>query len=221
MCRFLLMKAHTAISPVALLQSFADMAQQSHGADGVWQGDGWGITWLDGEERWQLHKSLAPIWLDRTGFTALPASRLFLVHARSASFPHHKDVIDYNQPYHDEQYAFVFNGLLRGVKLPQRVAGQIGAQKIWRLLQNYLTTQPPVAALTQLHTTLVAHTQEVKALNIGLMDKNGGYTFCSFATNPDYYTLQSHRSAKLQMICSEPLAGYAFDAVAPNQVVAL
>lgn len=115
----------------------------------------------------------------------------------------------------------MFNGLLRGVKLPQRVAGSIGAQKIWTLLQHYLTTQPPLDALTQLRETLIAHTQELKALNIGLMDKHGGYAFCSFTTSPDYYTLPLHRSPQLQVICSEPLTGYTFDRAAPNQIIEL
>lgn len=222
MCRFLLLNAQTPIQPAGLFHAFADMAQHSTSAgDRVWQGDGWGVSWLDSNQRWQLHKSLQPIWADRTGFATLPASRRLVVHARSASFPQHKAQIDYNQPYQYDQYAFVFNGLLRGVKLPQRVAGTIGAQKIWRLLQHYLVTQPPVEALQQLRQTLLTHSQAIKALNIGLADSNGCYAFCTFATNPTYYTLQIHRSAELQMICSEPLHGYAFTPIEPNQVVTL
>lgn len=221
MCRFLLVKARSAIAPAALLHAFADMAQQSKHGDDFWQGDGWGVAWLDSHERWQGHQSLAPIWQDRAHFVALPASQRWVVHARSASFPQHKGMIDYNQPYYNEQYAFVFNGLLRGVRLPQRVAGTIGAQKIWGLLQHYLVTQPPVEALQQLRHTLVTHTQELKALNIGLADASGCYAFCTFARHPAYYTLQLHRSADLQMICSEPLAGYAFEAVMPNQLVTI
>lgn len=219
MCRFLLVKAQSALAPTALLHAFADMAQQSKHSVDLWQGDGWGVAWLDNHERWQGHRSLAPIWEDRDHFAALPASRHWVVHARSASFTQHKGVLDYNQPYHNTRYAFVFNGLLRGVRLPQRVAGSIGAQKIWSLLQTYLATQPPGAALDQLRETLLTHTQELKALNLGLADSNGCYAFCSFATNPAYYTLHLHRSTELQMICSEPLTGYTFVATEPNQVV--
>ena len=222
MCRFLLLNAQTPIQPAGLLDAFADMAQQSTSAGAsVWQGDGWGVSWLDSNQRWQLHKSLQPIWTDRTDFATLPLSHRWVVHARSASFPQHKGVLSYNQPYHQEGYAFVFNGLLRGVTLPQRVAGEIGAQKIWSLLQHYLATQPPVEALRQLRHTLLTHTQELKALNIGLADASGCYAFCTFAAHPAYYTLQIHRSDDLQMICSEPLAGYAFEAVMPNQLVTI
>lgn len=220
MCRFLLLNAQTPIQPAVLFHAFADMAQHSTSeGDSVWQGDGWGVSWLDNDQRWQLHKSLQPIWTERVAFASIPASHRVVVHARSASFPQHKAQIDYNQPYHDEQYTFVFNGLLRGVKLPQRVAGEIGAQKIWGLLQHYLTMQPPVEALQQLRDILLAHTQEIKALNIGLADRSGCYAFCTFAAHSAYYTLQIHRSAELQMICSEPLQGYAFEAVKPGDVV--
>lgn len=220
MCRFLLLNAQTPIQPAGLFHAFADMAQHSTSAGAsVWQGDGWGVSWLDSNQRWQLHKSLQPIWTDRTAFATLPPSHRWVVHARSASFPQHKGVLSYNQPYHQEAYAFVFNGLLRGVKLPQRVAGEIGAQKIWGLLQHYLTTLPPVEALQQLRHTLLTHTKELKALNIGLADRSGCYAFCTFAAHSAYYTLQLHRSAELQMICSEPLQGYSFEAVNPDDVV--
>lgn len=220
MCRFLLIKAQQPIQPAALLHAFAEMARQSTaGGEEVWQGDGWGVSWLTDNQRWQSHKSLQPIWTNCADFATLPLSHRWVVHARSASFPQHKGVLDYNQPYHHGQYTFVFNGLLRGVKLPQRVAGAIGAQKLWSLLQHYLATQSPVEALQQLRHTLLTHTQEIKALNIGLADSNHCYAFCTFAANPAYYTLQLHRSAELQMICSEPLLGYAFEAVAPDEVV--
>ena len=220
MCRFLLIKAQQPIQPAALLHAFAEMARQSTaGSEEVWQGDGWGVSWLTANQHWQSHKSLQPIWADHAGFATLPPSQRWVVHARSASFPQHKGVLDYNQPYHQGPYTFVFNGLLRGVKLPQRVAGVIGAQKIWRLLQHDLNTQAPVEALQQLRQTLLTHTQEIKALNIGLADSNHCYAFCTFTTHPTYYTLQLHRSAELQMICSEPLHGYGFEAVAPDEVV--
>lgn len=220
MCRFLLLKTSQPLQPTALLGAFAEMARQSTAeGEAVWQGDGWGVSWLTDHQQWQSYKSLQPIWTEQADFATLPASRRWVVHARSASFPQHKGVLAYNQPYQHGPYTFVFNGLLRGVKLPQRVAGTIGAQKIWGLLQHYLSRQPPVEALQQLGQTLLTHTQEIKALNIGLADSNHCYAFCTFAAHPTYYTLQRHCSAELQMICSEPLHGYAFEAVMPDEVV--
>lgn len=222
MCRFLLLKAQQPIQPATFLYAFAEMARQSTaGGEGIWQGDGWGVSWLTNNQQWQSHKSLQTIWTDHADFATLPPSRRWMVHARSASFPQHKGVLDYNQPYHQGPYTFVFNGLLRGVKLPQRVAGEIGAQKIWTLLQHYLATQSPVEALQQLRQTLSTHSQEIKALNIGLADQQHCYAFCTFAANPAYYTLQLHRSAELQMICSEPLRGYTFSPIEPNQVITI
>ncbi|MEZ4866890.1 MAG: hypothetical protein R3C14_36550 [Caldilineaceae bacterium] len=219
MCRFLLVKAATPVQPAALLAAFADLAEHSYEATGAWQGDGWGVSWLDEAKRWRGEQSLQPIWTERGAFTRLPPSPLWLVHARSASFPHHQAVLAYNQPYFTDEYAFVFNGFLQGVKLPQRLPGTIGAQKIWALLQQHLRTAPPAVALEQVRVTLLEHSRSIKALNIGLADRQGAYAFCCFAANPEYYTLHLHRSPTLQMICSEPLAGYEFSPVAANQVV--
>ena len=40
-----------------------------------------------------------------------PETTRMLIHARSASFEKDKDNIDFNQPFLNSEYAFVFNGL--------------------------------------------------------------------------------------------------------------
>ena len=79
-----------------------------------------------------------PIWTEIDAIQHLPPTRHLLVHARSASFAHHKGNITYSQPYVCAPYAFVFNGFLKGVRLPRRVPGAIGAEKIWSLVQEQL-----------------------------------------------------------------------------------
>ncbi len=125
MCRFLMVKSAEPFAPAALLESFAEMAEKSRAPDGDRQADGWGIAWPDGDGGWIVRKSIRPVWEDAGAFPEIPAAAAFVVHARSASFPEQKDVLDYNQPYASEKAAFVFNGLLRGVALPFPVEGRI------------------------------------------------------------------------------------------------
>jgi predicted glutamine amidotransferase len=222
MCRFLLARALNPRQPIDLLTAFAQMAQGSQSAAGDWQGDGWGMAWVDPQRGWQVHKSLRPIWEEQAEFKQFPATRVFAIHARSASFPQHKEVMVFNQPYITAQYAFVFNGLLKGIKLPQRVAGVIGAQKLWGLLQGYLETQPPALAMQTLYETVAQHSQEIRALNLGLMDRQGAMVGLSvFAHRPAYYQLQQCHSNEFTLVCSQPLPGYPFAPMTPQVVTAL
>lgn len=204
MCRFLLVKSQNAISPKSLLTQFAKMAKKSKAYDGDWQGDGWGISFLDSKNNWQCQKSLSPIWQDAKIFSTFPSTKTFVVHARSASFPNHKGNIIYNQPYIDGEYSFVFNGLLKGVRLPN-IPGNIGAEKIWHLLKQELKENNPKEALEKTKEHLVKNSKEIFALNIGLATPNHIYSLCYFTKYPNYYQLHSYKNQELEIICSEPL----------------
>ena len=126
------------------------MAKNSKSLDGDWQGDGWGIAWQSRDLGWNLKKSVHPIWDEEEVFSQIPKTRLFFVHARSSSFLHHKKVLAYNQPFICDPFVFVFNGLLREVSFPYRVAGNIGSQKIWKIFTDLLQQSSPKEALLQL-----------------------------------------------------------------------
>jgi hypothetical protein len=127
------------------------------------------------------------------------------VHARSASFAHHKGNIAYNQPYIYAPYAFVFNGFFKGVRLPRRVPGAIGAEKIWSLVQEQLAQGVlPQQALAIVYTMLARHSRDVQACNMGLSD---GRTCVFYNGNPydqAYYQLYQARQGALRMVCSAP-----------------
>lgn len=205
MCRFLLVQSKEKIQPKKLLHQFAEMAKESHAPDGDWQGDGWGIAWVD-DNQWQAKKSLSPIWKEIDEFDAIPETNTFAVHARSASFPQHKDYIEFNQPYISENYAFVFNGLLKGVSL-QDIPGRIGAEKIWYLVRQELKKSTPKKALEKVKELLINNSKEIIALNMGLATPEEMYSVCYFTKHPDYYQLQYFTNHNLQIICSEKLAG--------------
>ena len=205
MCRFLLIKSENQVDPQKYLQAFSDMAEKSKAFDGDWQGDGWGVSWLDENDKWQIYRSLKPVWQDTEKFKEIPFSRIIAVHARSASFPEHKNIIQYNQPYISGQYSFVFNGLLKGVKLSSDLPGTIGAEKIWSLLQTFLKRYDPQTSLEKVKHVLIKNAREIQALNIGLSDGQSIYSLNYFTKHPHYYQLYLSSSNNVSLICSEDL----------------
>ena len=206
MCRFLLLAAPTPCDMRPFVEQFARMCQHSTGLHGEgWQGDGWGVAWQDDHATWQVQHSVAPIWTETDAVQHLPPTHHLLVHARSASFAHHKGIIAYSQPYVCAPYAFVFNGFLRGVRLPRRVPGAIGAEKIWWLVQEQLAQGVlPQQALEIVYAALACHSRDIQACNMGLSD---GRTYAFYNGNPHdqaYYHLHQARQGALHMVCSEP-----------------
>jgi len=218
MCRFLMVKSPSPIPVGPILERFAGMAERSRAPDGDRQADGWGAGWLDQRGNWRIRKSIRPVWEDSGAFRGIPESRVFLIHARSASFPRHKEVIAYNQPFVDDAFAFVFNGFLRGVSFPFPVKGDIGAQKIWTLLSSLMATAGPETCLARLMELLDRNTRLIQALNIGICDKNHLFASCRYIGDEPYYQLHYHKAPALSMICSEPLAGFRFSPM-PRQGV--
>lgn len=218
MCRFALVRSELQEKPEKTLRDFADMAKKSKALDGDWQGDGWGIAWLqDGE--WKEYKSLKPVWEDRDSFASFPKTNMFLVHARSASFPKDKGIIAFNQPYIYKQYAFVFNGLLQGVRLS--VPGRIGAEKIWYLLKKNLDQDSPVVALQKTAELLRCNSRKINALNVGFSDQNKFYSFCYYTINPEYYNLQYAHLENTEILCSEQIGNHLFQPISVGKVMLL
>lgn len=221
MCRFLMIKSRSTFQPREILAGFSEMARQSKALDGDWQGDGWGIGWQDKNHHWQIKKSIRPIWEDEVCFGDIPSGRQFLIHARSASFPAHKNNPDFNQPFTHGRFAFLFNGLIKGVSLPYSIPGKIGSEKVWFILSGLISRKSPEVAFLELRNLLSEHSHSIKAMNIGLSDGISMYAICHYEKFPEYYNLQYYESNATKMICSEPLRGYAFVPVRPGQTVIL
>ncbi len=218
MCRFLLVKSTKPIQPATILKSFAEMAKNSRALDGDWQGDGWGIC-SRADNSWKTYTSLLPVWQDTPAFSDFPATNMFLVHARSASFAKDKGHLEYNQPYTANSYAFVFNGLLKGVKFSTPLSGQIGAQKIRSLFLQNTADAPLYTALEKTIYQLRQHTQTVQALNIGVSDGEQFSVYCQYAAYPDYYGLKISKKREMTIVCSEPLPGITFHNLPVEKVI--
>jgi len=222
MCRFLLAKFSEPTSPKIILEKFSSMAKKSKAHDGDWQGDGWGVSWLDTNNYWKTRKSLLPIWEEKSVFTDFPKTQSLAIHARSASFPDQKGIIEYNQPFVDEPYLFVFNGLLKGVSLSSQDLGKIGSQKIWFLLRKMLDRMTPSQALKKIKEILLKNSRNLQSLNIGLSDKKNIYSLCYFSKYREYYQLQYLNNPQVKIICSEKVEGYTeFRSLEPGKFIEL
>ena len=207
MCRFLLLKQKEARYPNAI-DKFISVTQESRTLDGDTQKDGMGITYLDKKNNWVTYKSLNPIWEEIDLISSIPASRFYLVHARSATFSSQVGNIDFNQPYTNKKYAYAFNGHLSGVRIPKKLKGTIGAQKLWNLLNQHLEKYTPEKALKEYTAYVNSHTKQIFGMNVGFSDKENIYACCNFlpnVINPDYYRLCYISTKKFSIISSDKL----------------
>jgi len=216
-----MMRSEAPLRPTVLLEKFADMASRSRSPDGDRQADGWGVAWLDEQGGWSVRKSPNPIWTETRLFARIPRCQVLTAHVRSASFPDHKGVVEFNQPFLADSYAFVFNGLLQGVSFPFPVEGRIGSQKIWSLLQRSMNGGGPAAGISALVRKLESRAREIQALNIGLVDGRRLFIYCRQTEAGSYYRLQVHRSPSLTLVCSEALADLSWQSVPLNVVMEL
>jgi len=216
MCRFLLFKSQTLTNPQQILKAFSQMAKKSKAFDGDWQGDGWGMSWLE-NNTWKSYKSVKPVWEDDMRGTLLFSSTIFLIHARSASFPQHKNNEEYNQPFYNSNNAFVFNGLIKGVSL--QLPGAIGSQKIWSLVQKKILTLSPEAVLKDTLRIITKNSQTVQAFNIGVSDRKNIYALCYYSNHPDYYSLHYSKTDECSIISSEPIEGFDFTRLFKGNVI--
>jgi predicted glutamine amidotransferase len=218
MCRFLLYKSKEPSEITGTLNAFARMSKKSKAYDGDSQCDGWGISWLENKS-WHTYKSVRPIWDDVDAFTQFPRSLVFTIHARSASFPQHKNNIEYNQPYINDSYSFVFNGLLKGVALS--IPGNIGAQKIWNLLNGQLKTNEAEVGFQKTVEILKKNTRTVQALNMGIANKDIIAAYSTYVEHPLYYSLHYVDEPDHKLICSEPIDGFSFKTLPNNSFLLL
>lgn len=215
MCRFLLLRSDQETQVQTIFEQFAKMAEASRAPDGDRQEDGWGVTWLE-NGNWKGHHSLAPIWDDVDFARQIPHTKHLLVHARSASFVQHKGILEYNQPYIHGSMAFVFNGMIGGVKLNRSVPGKIGAQKLFNLFLEIVDQQEkpnPQAALEQLYRLIKDNSKNIRGMNIGISDGKNIYAISDYSITPDYFTLSQSNHKNFKMICSERIGEFGWDKV--------
>jgi len=201
MCRILAARSLRPVNPRPFLTAFADRCRRSK----EYQGDGWGVAWwADGE--WTAWRTTEPIWSSEP--PDVPATTLFLAHARSA-FRNEGVVVANNMPFVDGPLAFAFNGELRGVRL--QAPGETGAWRLFHLLRRFADTAAGdgEAALRRLDMVATTRTEYVRALNIVASDGDRIWVNSRWGEDPDYFTLWRaslrSRTGCVSMVASEPL----------------
>lgn len=220
MCRFLLFKSKDKIDPQEYLKQFASICEKSLTPDGDRQKDGWGVAWKENGS-WKIKKSLLPIWQERKILSTIPKTNLFIVHARSAGFPEHKDNLEFNQPYLQNSLCFVFNGMIRGVRLLRQLEGEIGAQKIFSFIQQELKKNSVKDSLQILNKTILQKSREVIGMNIGLVKDNLFFVLCQYSKYNNYFNLCYYQNENLTLVCSEEFGLFDWNKMKKGEIIVL
>lgn len=196
MCRLLFVRSNYEFNIEEHLKQFASIAKNSK----EFQGHGWGCSFILDDE-WVHYKNIKPVWeddLSRFGTT----TRL-IAHARSA-FKDKDIVVENNMPFSNEEYVFIFNGELRGVKIKEE--GRIGAEKIFNFIMRFYQGDME-EALAKAVEQIKLRTSYVRAMNIIIADQDYVFVSANHNEDPDYFTMHMKMTEESMIICSEAYPG--------------
>jgi len=215
MCRILVIKSKKNFSIAEFGLEFAEKCQKSK----YWQGDGWGICWQNKKNKWQVWKSLSPIWKNGEIFHKFPKSKMFLIHARGASFKKDKNNLEYNQPFVKEGIAFLFNGNIIGMRTSLKIPGEIGSQKVFYLVKKYIPKEGIRGAIQKVRKMVESGAKKIEALNIGICDKKKFYLLCRYEIDENYYKIRYFKAREMELVCSEEIANFPFKTMGNGQLL--
>src|SRR3989338_480001 len=161
MCRLLSIRSKKEFSISHHLKIFAQLCKNSK----EYQGHGWGCAYLDENKHWKHYRNIKPIWEDE--LEQFGETTLLIAHARSA-FEDKGIEVENNMPFYDDNYVYVFNGELRGVKIKEN--GRIGAEKIFNFIKRF-NKGDMLEALRKGIGIIKKKARYVKAINIIISDK--------------------------------------------------
>lgn len=216
MCRFLIIKSKNRIKPTKLLKEFALMCEKSLAPDGERQKDGYGVAWIEAG-KWELKKSLEPIWEEIDQLKEIPETNLLVAHARGAAFD--KTGIEFNQPFIENEVCFVFNGLLKGVSIKTPLEGKNGSQKLFFLLKLEID-QGKVwqEVLKSVRDDLLRSSNSIVGMNVGLISHEQVSILCQYSQDEEYYSLKIFESDEVLLICSEKISNYPWKVMKKGEV---
>lgn len=198
LCRLLYVNSKKEFSIADYLKKFAEIAKQSR----EYQDHGWGFAFFQ-NGKWQYYKNIKPIWED--DLTQFGKSKRIIAHVRS-TFNDEGIVVENNMPFYDDEYIFIFNGELRGVKIKEE--GRIGAEKIFNYIKRF--DKGSTKDALQKGTGIISKKSSyVKAMNIIMTDDNAAYVYSQFNEDDKYFTMHRKILDETIVVCSDPFAGEA------------
>jgi glutamine amidotransferase len=123
-----------------------------------------------------------------------------VAHARSA-FRDEGIRVENNMPFVDGEYAFAFNGELRGVRI--REQGRIGAEKVFNYIKRF-DDGDMLYALRRGVAIIESRTRYLKAMNMVLASKYGVYVVSRFNEDPGYFQMHRYDGQGIRILCSQP-----------------
>ena len=192
MCRLLFIKSEKEFNISEHLNIFSQICKNSK----EYQGHGWGCSYLV-DDTWIHYKNIKPIWEDTV--TKFPSTNRLIVHARSA-FQDKDIVVENNMPFYDDEYIFIFNGELNGVKIKSE--GRIGAEKIFNFIKRF-NNHNMFLAIKKGTEIIIKRSDYVRAMNIIIADKNRVFVSSNYNEDPEYFGMHFKKSKDELIICSE------------------
>ncbi|MEM4397518.1 MAG: class II glutamine amidotransferase [Candidatus Woesearchaeota archaeon] len=197
MCRLLYIKSNEFFDINYYLEKFAVICKNSK----EYQGHGFGLAYLDEKNNYQYYKNIKPIWENDFSYTKNKKTKILIAHARSA-FEDKDIIIENNMPFYDENYVFIFNGELRGVRIKEQ--GRIGAEKIFNFIKRFdkkenqdSKKESMKKAMEKAISLIKKRTDYIKALNIIIADKENAFVNNYFTTDEEYFCLRMKKEKKI------------------------
>jgi len=148
------------------------------------------------------------LWQDHREFFAIKnikKAKLFIAHARSASFRNHKNQIEFNQPFIEENLVFVFNGFLKKVFIPYNLDGKIGTQKIFNLIIKIKKEETDLkTSIKKAIKNIKDNTKQIFGLNFLIFDGQKLYVYSLATINKEYYQLYLYKDEDIFSLSSSP-----------------
>lgn len=202
MCRLLVVSSKKDFEISPFVKEFAQLSKNSLTPDGDRQKDGWGLMTTK-----NIYKSIMPIWEDDLHLYDWGNDRLLILHTRSAS--NNKNNIEFNQPFIKDGLVFVFNGLLKGVKI--NIDGKIGSEKLFNLITKFYQENTN-NYLENFYQLILNKTELIVGMNIVIVDLNLNkiHILSVYTQNENYFALNFFQDQEKTIICSEPILNFNF-----------
>ncbi len=188
MCRMLFVRKKEEFNVVSYLEEFSRIAKNARHN----QRDGWGFCYLDGDT-WKLHRSVKPMWEDEIPEVS---SRVIIAHVRDALRLHTINA-ENNMPFVREEYAFAFNGRLKGVRISAE--GETGAHKLFNVFLDHIDRLGFDEGVREAIDYVQDNVRYIRAFNLMISNKEKTYVYCRYSEEEDFFQIRYG-----EVVCSEP-----------------
>ncbi|MBP9758755.1 hypothetical protein KBD45_03600 [Candidatus Dojkabacteria bacterium] len=182
---------------------FAEVSENNPTPDGNWQGDGWGISYIDPLLKWRGFKTFVSIWKN-IGFAHIfMPSNIFMLHVRTLIVEEEYVSEENNLPYFNDELSLVYDGDQLESKIDKSVKPLI--DRIWEQIQ-IVDKSNLESEFKTICEQINLEAEGYKAFNLVLSDKQNMYVYCKY--NPEaesYYQIHYFTNELKTIISSQPL----------------